>query len=423
MKQYRLIVVLIALLIGTAAVGAQETQTLTVFAAASLADAFEDIAAGFEADHPGVEVLFSFGSSSTLATQLVEGAPADVFASANSTQMTVARDAERIAGTPRTFVKNRLVLIVPADNPAGITTLRDLANEGVQLIIAAPDVPVRTYTDTMLERLAADPAFGEAFSAAVMANVVSEEDNVRQVAAKVALGEADAGIVYVSDVTPDIGDQVIAIPIPDHLNTIATYPIAVTRDAANPELAQAFVDYVLSDAGQDMLVNWNFISVRIPEVPDVVILPEGNTAVTVDGQVLNPISLTVDDLSSRFSSRSLEVSYRSGSETVSTSFTGVPLWQILSVAQPNLNADVRNDRVSTFIVVTASDGYQAVIAWGEIDPEFGDQPVLLAYQENGAPIDDPQGPFRLVVPGDARDGRNVSGVVNISLRDAPVVGQ
>lgn len=423
MKQYRLIVVLIALLIGTAAVGAQETQTLTVFAAASLADAFEDIAAGFEADHPGVEVLFSFGSSSTLATQLVEGAPADVFASANSTQMTVARDAERIAGTPRTFVKNRLVLIVPADNPAGITTLRDLANEGVQLIIAAPDVPVRTYTDTMLERLAADPAFGEAFSAAVMANVVSEEDNVRQVAAKVALGEADAGIVYVSDVTPDIGDQVIAIPIPDHLNTIATYPIAVTRDAANPELAQAFVDYVLSDSGQDMLVNWNFISIRIPEVPDVVILPEGNTAVTVDGQVLNPISLTVDDLSSRFSSRSLEVSYRSGSETVSTSFTGVPLWQILSAAQPNLNADVRNDRVSTFIVVTASDGYQAVIAWGEIDPEFGDQPVLLAYQENGAPIDDPQGPFRLVVPGDVRDGRNVSGVVNISLRDAPVVGQ
>ncbi len=423
MKKTVLVVVLIALLVGTLAVSAQEAQTLIVFAAASLTDAFEEIAPSFEADHPGVEVLFSFGGSSTLATQLAEGAPADVFASANNTQMTVARDAERIAGSPRTFVKNRLVLIVPTDNPAGIVTLRDLANEGVQLIIAAPDVPVRTYTDTMLQRLAADPAYGEAYSAAVLANVASEEDNVRQVSAKVALGEADAGIVYISDVTPDISDQVIAIPIPDYLNTIATYPIAVTNDASDPELAQAFVDYVLSDAGQDILVSWNFISVRIPEVPYTVTLPEGNTAVTVDGQVLNPITLTVEDLTSGFSAQTVDVTYLSGTETVSTSFTGVPLWQIISAAQPNLNADVRNDRLSTFIVVTAVDGYQAVIAWGEIDPEFGNQPILVAYAENGAPIADGPGPLRLVVPGDARGGRYVSGVVNISLRDAPTVGQ
>ncbi len=423
MKKRLLISLLIALLVGTFAVSAQDTQTLTVFAAASLTDAFEDIATVFEAANPGVDILFSFGGSSTLATQLVEGAPADVFASANNAQMTVARDAERIAGTPRTFVKNRLVLIVPSDNPAGVTTLRDLANDGVQLVIAAPAVPVRTYTDTMLQRLAADPAYGEAYSAAVMANVVSEEDNVRQVAAKVALGEADAGIVYISDVTPDISDQVIAIAIPDYLNTIATYPIAVTNDAANPELAQAFVDYVLSDAGQDILVGWNFISARIPAVPYTVTLPEGNTALTVDGQVLNSITLTVDDLSSSFSAQTIDVTYLTGTETVSTSFTGVPLWQIISAAQPNLNADVRNDRISTFIVVTAADGYQAVIAWGEIDPEFGNQPILVAYEENGAPIANAQGPIRLVVPGDIRGGRYVSGVVNISLRDAPTVGQ
>lgn len=423
MKQHRLIVLLVVLLFGTVALSAQDAQTLTVFAAASLADAFEAIATAFEADHPGAEVLFSFGSSSTLATQLVEGAPADVFASANTAQMTVARDAGRIAGSPRTFVRNRLALIVPADNPAGIATLRDLANEGVRLVMAAPDVPVRAYTDAMLQRLAADPAYGEGYSAAVMANVVSEEDNVRQAAAKVALGEADAGIVYISDVTPDIRDQVIVIPIPDHLNTLATYPIAVTREAANPELAQAFVDFVLSDAGQDILVNWNFVSVRIPDVPDVVTLPEGNTAVMVDGQILNPLTLTLDDLSSRFSSQTIAVTYLNGGDTVSTSFTGVPLWQILSAAQPNLNADVRSDHVSTFLVVTASDGYQAVIAWGEIDPELGAQPVLLAYAENGAPIADERGPFRLVVPGDARAGRYVSGVVNISLRDAPAVEQ
>lgn len=264
MKQPLLVALLIVLLAGTLAVRAQDSQTLTVFAAASLADAFEEIATAFEADHAGVELLFSFGSSATLATQIVEGAPADVFASANTAQMTVAREAERIAGRPRTFAKNRLALIVPFDNPAGITALRDLANAGVKLVIAAPDVPVRTYTDTMLQRLAADPAYGEAYTAAVMANVVSEEDNVRQVAAKVALGEADAGIVYLSDVTPDISDQVIAIAIPDDVNTIATYPIAVTSDAANPDLAQAFVDFVLSDAGQDILVNWDFIRNQPP---------------------------------------------------------------------------------------------------------------------------------------------------------------
>lgn len=416
-------VMLIALLAGTLAASAQDSRTLTVFAASSLTNAFEEIGTAFEAENPGVEVLFSFASSSDLAAQLVEGAPADVFASANNTQMNAARDGGRIAGTARTFAKNRLVLIVPADNPAGITTLRDLQQQGVQLVVAAPDVPVRTYTDTMLDRLAADPAYGEDYRTAVLSNVVSEEQNVRQVAAKVALGEADAGIVYVSDVTPDISAQVVSIPIPDYLNTIATYPIAVTNDTPNPELAQAFVDYVLSDAGQDTLVRWNFISARIPEIPYTVTLPEGNAAFTVDGQVLNPLTLTVDDLRKSFSSQTIDVTYQSGEDTTSTSFTGVPLWQIISAAQPNLNADVRNDRISTFIVVTASDNYQAVIAWGEIDPEFAGQPILVAYEQEGAPIADEQGPIRLVVPTDARGGRYVSGVVNISLRDAPPVVQ
>jgi DMSO/TMAO reductase YedYZ molybdopterin-dependent catalytic subunit len=122
-----------------------------------------------------------------------------------------------------------------------------------------------------------------------------------------------------------------------------------------------------------------------------------------------------------YSPQTIDVTFLSGEETVSTSFTGVPLWQIISAAQPNLNADVRNDRISTFIVVTSSDGYQAVIAWGEIDPEFAGQPILLAYEEQGAPIADEQGPIRLVVPTDARGGRYVSGVVNISLRNAPTV--
>jgi len=241
----------------------QAQGELTVFAAASLTDAFEAIADAFEAANPGTSVLFNFGGSSTLATQLVQGAPTDVFASANNNQMQVVVDGGRIAGSPGTFAKNRLVLIVPADNPADIQSLQDLATSGIKLILAAPEVPVRVYTDTMLEQMAHDPAYGADYRAAVLANLVSEEPNVRQVSAKVALGEADAGVVYLSDVTPDIADAVIALPVPDEFNTIVTYPIALTNDTNQSELAQRFVDYVLSDAGQDILVEWGFVSVRV----------------------------------------------------------------------------------------------------------------------------------------------------------------
>jgi molybdate transport system substrate-binding protein len=388
--KHRLFLLLALLLAFSTGLKAQSEQSLLVFAAASLTDAFSAIATEFQAQNPNVEILFNFASSADLATQLAEGAPADVFASANNSQMNNARDAGRIAGNPRTFVKNRLVLIVPTDNPANITSLQDLDNEGVQVLLAAEGVPVRDYTNTMLDRLASDPAYGEAYRTAVLANVVSEEENVRQVAAKIALGEADAGIVYVSDVTPDISDSVMAIGIPDTLNTIASYPIAITNDSAQAELAQAFVDFVLSDTGQDSLVAWNFISVRIPEIPNSVTLPEGKNSFTVDGQILNPLTVTAEDLQAGYSSQTLDVSFLNGTETLSSQFTGVPLWQIMSAAQPNLNADVPNDRLSMFIVVTGSDGYQAVIAWGEIDPEFGNQPILLAYAENGAPIADEQ---------------------------------
>jgi molybdate transport system substrate-binding protein len=259
------ILLVLALLVGLLPAAAQETQTLTVFAAASLTDAFTEIEADFEAEHPGADVVFSFAGSSTLAAQLAEGAPADVFASANNTQMTAAVDAERIGGEPVPFVNNRLLLIVPADNPAQIDSFAALATPGIKLVLAAPGVPVRDYTDRMLELLVEDADYGEAYRIAVLANLVSEEDNVRQVAAKVALGEADAGIVYSSDVTPDIAEAVIALPIPDEINTLASYPIAITDDTPNPELAQAFVDYVLSEAGQATLVKWGFISVIEPE--------------------------------------------------------------------------------------------------------------------------------------------------------------
>jgi molybdate transport system substrate-binding protein len=397
---------------------AQSAQTLTVFAASSLTDAFTEIGNNFKAAHSGVDVVFNFGSSSTLATQLTEGAAADIFASANAKQMQVAVDGKRIAGKPKTFVKNRLILIVPADNPAKIQTLKDVANKGVKLVIAAPKVPVRDYTDAMLTKLVADPNYGDGFKTAFMANVVSEEDNVRQVSAKVSLGEADAGFVYKSDVTPDIADKVIAIQIPDAINTLATYPIATTDNTANPKLAGEFIDYVLSDEGQDILVKWNFISYRIPALPATVTLPTDGT-LSVDGQVLNPLSLTADSVKANYTPQTIDVTYISGTDTVKASFTGVKLWDILGAAQPNFNTDVKNDKLGMYIVATGSDGYQAIIAWGEIDPDFGSQNILVAYEQDGKALDG----LRLIVPGDSHGGRYVSGLVNLSLRDAPTVAK
>ena len=233
--------------------GGVDPQELTVFAASSLTDAFHELAEAFEAQNPGVEVVLNFAGSSQLAAQLSEGVAADIFASANPAQMQGVIEAGRIeTGSETLFVSNRLTIVVPADNPAGISALADLAQPGVQLILAVEGVPVREYTDDIVAAMAAD--FQEKF----YANLVSEEDNVRQVSAKVALGEADAGIVYTSDVTPDIANQVQQIAIPDAQNVIAAYPLAPLSDAPEPELARSFIDFVLSEEGQNILSNWGF---------------------------------------------------------------------------------------------------------------------------------------------------------------------
>jgi molybdate transport system substrate-binding protein len=419
---WRALIFVLILVLGLAPVAAQTSETLTVFAAASLTDAFEDLATDFEAANPGVDILFNFAGSSDLAAQLSEGASADVFASANNRQMQAANDAGRIGGSPRTFVKNRLALIVPADNPANISDLRDLANEGVLLVLAAPSVPVRDYTNTMLDRLAADPSYGESYREAFLANVVSEEENVRAVAAKVALGEADAGIVYISDVTPDIAEQVIALPIPDALNTIATYPIAITDDATNPELAQAFVDYVLSDAGQATLDEWNFIPAKIPELPNTVTLPEVGT-ITLDGQVLNPLTLTVESLQTNFTLRDVEITSTVEGEARTTTYTGVLLWDLVSAAQPNINADVGGDAGSLYFVVTASDGYQVVLAWTQVAPAYTDDPVLVAILQDGELLTEAYAPAILVVPAYVDPSFYLYGLANLSLRDSPTVSE
>jgi molybdate transport system substrate-binding protein len=247
----------------TACVPPPTNITLTVFAAASLKDAFTEIGTQFEAQHPNVTISFNFAGSQQLSTQLTEGAPADVFASAHQEHMDLAVEGERITpDAARPFVRNRLAVIFPKDNPAQLVTLQDLARPGLKLILAAREVPVGQYTLDFLAKAQSDPGFSTTFQAEVLKNVVSYEENVRAVLSKVVLGEADAGIVYTSDVSGEGADQVGQIEIPDTLNTIATYPIAVVADSAQPEMAQRFVGSILSADGQATLLSYGFIPVK-----------------------------------------------------------------------------------------------------------------------------------------------------------------
>lgn len=251
------------LLAAAPAAASLEPANLTVFAAASLTDAFNEIGQNFSADHPGVIFTFNFAGSQQLAQQLGQGAPADIFASANKKQMEVAiMEAGRvISGTERTFARNRLVVIYPADNPAGLAQLPDLAKPGLKLVLAAKEVPVGQYSLDFLNKTITDTAFSPTFADEVLKNVVSYEENVKSVLAKIALGEADAGIVYTSDITSADSDKVGRLDIPDNLNVIASYPIAVTNDSPHSTQAQAFVAYVLSPAGQNVLAKYGFIPV------------------------------------------------------------------------------------------------------------------------------------------------------------------
>lgn len=231
--------------------------TLTVFAAASLTDAFTEIGKGFEAAHPGVTVTFNFAGSQALRTQIEEGAPVDVFASANTKEMdTLVAGAQVAPGAPQIFLTNKLVIIVPEGNPAAIAKPEDLANSGLKLVLAAGEVPVGNYARQSLELMNA--VFGVDFKEEVFANVVSNEDNVRQVVAKVQLGEADAGIVYASDTAA--APELQTIEIPTELNVIAKYPIAALVQVESPKVAAAaqFVEYILSAEAQGILQKWGF---------------------------------------------------------------------------------------------------------------------------------------------------------------------
>lgn len=220
-------------------------STVVVFAAASLRATFTELGEEFEAAHPGTTVTFSFAGSSDLVTQIQGGAPADVFASADTRTMDELTADSLLAGTPVTFATNTLTIAVPPDNPAKITGFADLTGAGVQVVVCAPEVPCGAATH-QLERAAG----GELAP-------VSEESSVTDVLNKVATGEADAGLVYVTDVSGS-GGRVTAVDVPESASVVTTYPIAVLGRSANPGPAQDFVDLVVSERGRRVLADAGF---------------------------------------------------------------------------------------------------------------------------------------------------------------------
>jgi molybdate transport system substrate-binding protein len=224
---------------------AAKDTTLTVYAASSLTDGFEKIGEEFESTHDGVKVEFNFAGSSDLVAQIQEGAPADVFASADETNMDKLTAEDLQGSDPQTFASNTLEIVVPPGNPAGIKSFQDLAKGGLNLVICAPEVPCGAATQTAAE------------AAGVELKPVSEEQKVTDVLAKVTTGEADAGVVYVTDVLA-AGADAEGIEFPESSSAVNVYPIATVADSKNADLGKEFVDLVLDDTGQTILLDLGF---------------------------------------------------------------------------------------------------------------------------------------------------------------------
>jgi molybdate transport system substrate-binding protein len=244
----------------SAATDSIETGTLTVYAASSLTDAFKEIGDAFDRAHAGVHTEFNFAGSPTLRTQLEQGAEADVLAVADQPNMQAALDKKLVSDGGSIFARNKLTIIVPQGNPGGVTEPKDLAKPGLKLVLAQADVPAGKYARDAIAKMAADGSFGERFNEEVTGNIVSNEPNVKSVVTKVQLGEADAGIVYTTDVTAGVAGDIETITIPDAFNVIASYPMAVLAEAKHGAAARSFIDYVLSDAGQTILRKYGFLS-------------------------------------------------------------------------------------------------------------------------------------------------------------------
>ncbi|BBZ34755.1 molybdate ABC transporter substrate-binding protein [Mycolicibacterium confluentis] len=238
-----LVALSLAMLVAGCSSSQQDSSSITVFAAASLKSTFTELGSRFEKDNPGTAVIFNFAGSSDLVTQLTQGAPADVFASADTKNMT--RAAELVDGEPVDFATNTLTIVTAPGNPKGIKDFSDLSKPGTHVVVCAPQVPCGSATEK------AEEATG------VTLTPVSEESAVTDVLGKVTSGQADAGLVYVTDAAA-AGGKVTAIAFPESADAVNTYPIAVLRDSTNPEAARRFVDLVTGPAGREVLAAAGF---------------------------------------------------------------------------------------------------------------------------------------------------------------------
>jgi molybdate transport system substrate-binding protein len=227
------------------AAAAKPTGTLVVFAATSLTKAFDKIGAQFEAANPGVTVKFNYNGSSSLATSINQGAPADVFASAAPSNMKTVTDAGEASGTPKDFATNSGEIMVEKGNPKHITSVSNLANPAIKTVVCAPEVPCGQVATAIFK------------NAGVTVKPVSQETNVGGVVTKVTLGEADAGIVYVTDVKANEG-KATGVTIPANENDVTSYPIVQLKAAPNATAAAAFISYVLGSQGQAVLASFGF---------------------------------------------------------------------------------------------------------------------------------------------------------------------
>ncbi|MFM8382583.1 MAG: molybdate ABC transporter substrate-binding protein [Actinomycetota bacterium] len=223
------------------------SETLTVFAASSLRDAFTAIGDAFTAANPNLTITFNFAGSSELVTQISNGAPADIVATADTSTMSRLTTSDSIRTDPVVFTTNRAMIIVGAGNPKNITEVSDLADPDLVVVACAPDVPCGTYARAVLD------------NAGVAVTFRSLEENVKSVVSKVMLGEADAGIVYVTDVL-GAGNDVEGVEISADINVLAEYPVAVTADADDSAVARAFIDFLLSAEGRSILESFGFVS-------------------------------------------------------------------------------------------------------------------------------------------------------------------
>jgi molybdate transport system substrate-binding protein len=247
------LVVVIAVLLAACGGGSSSSPSasgkpsgkLLVFAAASLNGAFDEIGKDFEKANPGTSVSFNYNGSSTLATSILQGAPADVFAAASPTNMKTVTDASMTSADPQTFTTNLAEIMVEKGNPKHISSVSDLANPQLKVVVCAPDVPCGALAQKIFD------------NAGVKVKPVSEETSVGGVVTKVTLGEADAGMVYETDVKAN-GGKTSGVEIPADQNETTEYPIAPLKDAPNPSTATAFIAYVMGPQGQQVLASYGF---------------------------------------------------------------------------------------------------------------------------------------------------------------------